>query len=206
MATAQRNVGSFQHDAWLTNKACTMPAIYSEAVLKSPEISEPADPQPSVVRVTNRWQDEPEEEFNPLSADQARQWRLRQHPSPIWRSLAWQIGMGLVAAAGIGLAWQSEMLARSAAYGMFAVVLPQLLLLRGMAGMQGRWSPEALLLRFFVWELVKIALTMAILGSAGKVLDEMSWPALLAGLVVTMKANWLLLAFQTANRSPDGKG
>ena len=183
-----------------------MPAIYSEAVLKSSEVSERTDPQPSVVRVTNRWQDEPEEEFNPLSAEQARQWRLRQAPSPIWRSLAWQIGMGLVAAAGIGLVWQSGMLARSAAYGMFAVVLPQALLLRGMAGVQGRWSPGALLLRFFVWEMVKIALTVAILFSAVKVLGEMSWPALIAGLVVTMKANWLVLALRTANRSPDGKG
>ena len=206
MATAKRRVGSFPHDAWLTNQGCTMPAIYSTAVLKSPEKSRPADSQPSVVRVTNRWQDEPEEEFNPLSAEQARQWRLRQHPSPIWRSLAWQIGVGLVAAAGIGLVWQSEMLARSAAYGMFAVVLPQTLLLRGMAGVQGRWSPGALLIRFFVWEMFKIALTVAILFSASRVLGEMSWPALMAGLVVTMKANWLVLALRTANRSPDRKG
>lgn len=158
------------------------------------------------MRVTNRWQDEPEEEFNSLSAEQARQWRLRQAPSSSWHSLAWQIGMGLVAAAGIGLVWQSGMLARSAAYGMFAVVLPQALLLRGMAGVQGRWNPGALLLRFFVWEMVKIALTVAILFSAVRVLGEMSWPALMAGLVVTMKANWLVLAFRSAKRSPDGKG
>jgi len=206
MAIAKRCVGSFQHDAWLTNTGCTVPAIYSRAVLKSPEISGRADPQPSVVRVTNRWQDEPEEEFNSLSAEQARQWRLRQAPSSGWHSLAWQIGMGLVTGAGIGLVWQSEVLARSAAYGMFAVVLPQALLLRGMAGVQGRWSPGALLLRFFVWEMVKIALTVAILFSAVRVLGEMSWPALMAGLVVTMKANWLVLALRTANRSPDGKG
>jgi ATP synthase protein I len=183
-----------------------MPAIYSEAVLKISEVSERTDPQPNVVRVTNRWQDEPEEEFNSLSAEQARQWRLRQASSPIWRSLAWQIGMGLPAAAGIGLVWQSETLAWSAAYGMFAVVLPQMLLLRGMAGVEGRWSPGALLFRFFVWEMVKIALTVAILFSAVRVLGEMSWPALMAGLVVTMKANWLVLALRTANRSPDGKG
>lgn len=183
-----------------------MPAIYSMAVLKNFDVSERTDPQPSIVRVTNRWQDEPEEEFNTLSAEQARQWRLRQPSRPIWHSLAWQIGMGLVAAVGIGWVWQSAMLAQSAAYGMSAVVLPQVLLLRGMAGVQGRWSPGALLLRFFVWEMVKIALTVAILFSAIRVLGEMSWPALLAGLVVTMKANWLVLALRTANRSPDGKG
>jgi len=52
----------------------------------------------------------------------------------------------------------------------------------------------------------QIALTVAILCSASKMLGEMSWPALIAGLVVTMKANWLLLVFRTANRSPGGKG
>ena len=206
MATAQRSAGSFQHGAWLINQNCTLPDIYSKAVPKSSDVSERTDPQPSVVCVTNRWQDEPEDEFNPLSAEQARQWRLRQPASSSWRSLAWQIGVGLVAAVGIGLVWQSVALARSAAYGMFAVALPQMLLVRGMVGVQGRWSPGALLLRFFVWEIVKIALTVAILFSAVRVLGEMSWPALMAGLVVTMKANWLMLALRTANRSPDGKG
>ena len=156
--------------------------------------------------MTDRWQDEPEEEYKVLNADEARQWRSQQQPNPIWHALAWQTGIGLVASAGVGLIWQSGMLAWSAAYGTFAVVLPQMVLLRGMAGMQGRWSPEARLLRFFIWELVKIALTVAILLSAGRMLGEISWPALIAGLVVTMKANWLLLAFRTANRSPGGKG
>jgi len=156
--------------------------------------------------VTNHWQDDPEEEYKSLNADEARQWRALQQPSPIWRALALQAGIGLVVSAGIGLAGRSEALAWSAAYGMLAVVFPQMLLFRGMAGMQGRWSPDALLLRLLVWELVKIALTVAILCSASKMLGEMSWPALIAGLVVTMKANWLLLVFRTANRSPGGKG
>ena len=154
----------------------------------------------------DRWQDEPDEEYKPLNPDEARQWRSRQPTSPIWHALAWQTGFGLIASEGIGWAWQSEMLAWSSAYGVLAVVLPQMLLMRGMAGMQERWSAQARLLRFFVWELVKIALTVAILLSASKMLGEMSWPALIAGLVVTMKANWLLLAFRTANRSPGGKG
>ena len=163
-------------------------------------------PNPSVVRVTDRWQDEPDEEYKPLNADEVRQWRSQQPPSPIWRALAWQTGFGLIVSAGIGWLWQSEMLAWSAAYGMLAVVLPQVVMTRGMAGMQGRWSPQALLLRFFVWELVKIVLTVAILLSASNMLGEMSWPAVIAGLVVTMKANWILLVFRTASRSPGGKG
>ena len=206
MATAKRSTSTTQRGARLANTNPAMPAIYSRAVLKSAEVSERTGPKLSVVRVTNRWQDEPEEEFNSLNAEQARQWRSSQHPSPAWHALGWQVGVGLVAAAGTGVIWQSGVLMRSVAYGVFAVVLPQMLLLRGMAGVQGRWSSEALLLRFFVWELVKIALTVAILFSAGRVLGAMSWPALIAGLVVTMKANWLLLVFRTANRSPGGKG
>lgn len=158
------------------------------------------------MRVTNRWLDDPEEEFNPLSVEEARQWRLRQRRSPAWYPLAWQLGIGLIASIAIGLGWQSGMLARSAAYGVCAVVFPQALQLRGMADTDRRWRPEALLLRFIVWEAVKIALTLAILYGAHTALGEFSWPALLAGLVVTMKANWFLLVFQTAHRSPDGKG
>lgn len=159
------------------------------------------------MRVTNRWLDEPEEVFTVLSPDEARRWRLRQKASPAWHAVAWQTGVGLAASAIAGLVWQSEMLVRSVAFGVLAVVLPNTLFLRGMAGAGKHWGPEALLLRFLAWELVKIALTIGILYSADKVLGEVSWPALLAGLVVTMKANWLVLVFrQGTNRSSGGKG
>ena len=158
------------------------------------------------LRVTNSWPDDPEEDFQALSADEARQWRLRQKPRPAWHSVIWQAGVGLVAAIATGLLWHSLVLAQSVAFGAFAVVLPNVLLLRGMVGADVRWGPEALLLRLLVWELVKLVLTIAILYSANTVLGEMSWPALLAGLVVTMKANWLMLAFHSANRSPESKG
>ncbi len=174
---------------------------------EKPRIIGACNPYPNVVRVTNRWLDDPEEEFTALSSEEARQWRLRQRLSPAWHSIAWQIGIGLSASTVVGMVWRSGMLAQSVAFGVFAVVLPNTLLLRGMAGAGKHWGPEALLLRLLVWELVKLALTVAILYSADKVLGEMSWPALLAGLVVTMKANWLVLAFQQgANRSSGGKG
>lgn len=43
------------------------------------------------------------------------------------------------------------------------------------------------------WELVKIALTIALLFAAPKVVPHLDWLALLAGFVVTMKAYWLTL-------------
>ena len=41
-----------------------------------------------------------------------------------------------------------------------------------------------------MWEVVKIALTVAMLALAPRVIDELSWPAMLVGLVVTMKVYW----------------
>ena len=97
-------------------------------------------------------------------------------------------------------------MAWSAAFGALAVIVPNAALLRGMSGLQGRLRPEAVVLRFFVWELVKIGLSIAILGGAGRVLGELSWPALLTGLVLTMKVNWFLLAYRPQKNSfPDGK-
>jgi len=52
----------------------------------------------------------------------------------------------------------------------------------------------AAVLGFFVWEVVKIALTVVMLALATRVIDELSWPAMLVGLVVTMKVYWVALA------------
>ena len=53
-------------------------------------------------------------------------------------------------------------------------------------------SPLALTV--FVWELVKIILTVALLLVAPKVILDLSWIALVAGFVVTMKVYWLAMA------------
>jgi len=148
------------------------------------------------VRVKNPWPDDSEDDFRPLSVEQARHWRLQQAVIPAWQLVAWQFAAGAVAALVLGLVWRSTTMAWSAAYGAFAVIVPNAAILRGMSGLQGRLRPEAVVLRFFVWELVKIGLTVAILGGARRVLGELSWPALLTGLVLTMKVNWFLLAYR----------
>jgi ATP synthase protein I len=43
------------------------------------------------------------------------------------------------------------------------------------------------------WEMVKIALTVTLLALAVKVVPHLSWPALLATMVVCMKVSWLAL-------------
>jgi ATP synthase protein I len=46
-----------------------------------------------------------------------------------------------------------------------------------------------------VWEMVKIALSIAMLVIAPRWVSDLSWPALLVGLVLTMKVYWIALAF-----------
>jgi ATP synthase protein I len=49
---------------------------------------------------------------------------------------------------------------------------------------------------FFLWEMVKIGLTIAMLIAAPRLVNDLSWPAMLVGLVVTMKVYWLALGLR----------
>lgn len=142
-------------------------------------------------------------EFKPLSAEEARQWR-EQHPalSP-WRIVAWQAVAGSLAA---GLTWLvsgREALAGSVLYGVLAVVLPASVLARAMSRQSG--AVGAALAGFFVWELVKIVLTVAMLVAAPRLVPQLSWPAMLAGFVVAMKVYWVAMWLHPARRKSTAK-
>jgi ATP synthase protein I len=53
---------------------------------------------------------------------------------------------------------------------------------------------------FFLWELVKILVTVGILLAAQRLVIGLSWPAMLVGLVVTIKVYWVALAFKRKTR------
>lgn len=142
-------------------------------------------------------------EFKPLSAEEARQWR-EQHPalSP-WRIVAWQAVAGSLAA---GLTWLvsgREALAGSVLYGVLAVVLPASVLARAMSRQSG--AAGSALAGFFVWELVKIVLTVAMLVAAPRLVPQLSWPAMLAGFVVAMKVYWVAMWLHPARRKSTAK-
>lgn len=81
----------------------------------------------------------------------------------------------------------------SALYGALAVAIPAALFVRG--AMRGSQAGEqsAAMLRFFVWELIKLALTIAFLAASPWVVGDLSWLALLAGVVIAMKMYWVAL-------------
>jgi ATP synthase protein I len=49
---------------------------------------------------------------------------------------------------------------------------------------------------FFVWEMAKVGLTVAILFVATSEVTDLRWPAMLVGMVVTMKVYWLALGMR----------
>ncbi len=138
--------------------------------------------------------DNAEEEFTPLTAQQVQDLRRTQPLLSVWRVVAAQMGVGLlVALASWGVSGKTSV-GVSAGYGALAVVIPAALFARGLTRRMNSLHAGAAVLGFFVWEVVKIALTVAMLALATRVIDELSWPAMLVGLVVTMKVYWVALA------------
>ena len=141
-----------------------------------------------------------ETDFKPLSAEEARLWRGRNPALSPWRIVAWQaVAGGLVALLAWLLSGRAE-IAGSVGYGALAVVLPAALLARGLSRQAG--AAGSALAGFFVWELVKIALTVAMLLAAPKLVPHLSWLALLAGFVVAMKVYWVAVWLHPARRKP----
>jgi len=142
-------------------------------------------------------------DFKPLTAQEAQEWRQRHPAVSVWRLVAAQALMGmLVALLTWGVSGKSH-LAWSVGYGALSVVLPAALFARGMARQQRAATANAAMVGFFGWELVKIMLTVAMLAAAPKLVPQLSWLALLAGMVVTMKTYWIALMVRSGVRKTD---
>ncbi len=155
-------------------------------------------PQPVKQAFADETDEALEPDFKPLTAEQARQWRESNPLLSLWRIVGWQVVAGaLVAALAWMLSGRSEV-AWSAGYGALAVVVPAALMARGLSRQAG--VAGAALAGFFVWELVKVVLTVAMLLAAPKLVPGLSWLALLAGFVVAMKVYWVAMWLHPARR------
>jgi len=143
--------------------------------------------------------------FRQISAEEAQTLRQRNPPLSPWRVVVWQAAVGLLVAL---LTWgltQNRVAGASAAYGAMAVVLPAALFARGLSRQRTAANAGAALTGFFVWEMVKIALTVAMLVLAPRLISNLNWLALLAGFVVTMKVYWVAVWLRPARRDPINK-
>ncbi len=137
---------------------------------------------------------EADDDFRPLSRAEAEALRSRLPVLSPWRVIAVQAAAGALCVAVAGLAGNAG-LGASALYGMGAVVLPQIVLARGVTRSRGG-NAVAAAFGFLVWELAKIGLAVAMLAAASRVVNPLSWPALLVTMVVCMKVSWLALLWQ----------
>lgn len=144
-------------------------------------------------------QEAEEPEVRRWSAEEVRQLRVKNPPVSPWRVVAGQVVVGLLVALAAWLLTGKQNVGWSAGYGALAVVIPAALFARGLTGRFASLNPMAAVMGFFVWEMVKIFLTVAMLFAAPRLVVGLSWPAMLVGLVVTMQVYWAALLLGPRN-------
>ncbi|MEI6619698.1 MAG: ATP synthase subunit I [Betaproteobacteria bacterium] len=144
------------------------------------------------------WQEDSDEGFVPLTSEQARALRERHPGMSAGRVVAMQTLCALVLS---GLAGLITPWGWSVAYGAFAVVFPSALFARGISPRPWASSALSAVATLLVWEIVKVVLTLAVLFGARWLVKDLSWPALLAGLVITLKVHWLAMAIEPKSQA-----
>jgi ATP synthase protein I len=112
-----------------------------------------------------------------------------------WRVVMVQLLAGLAVAAVVWLVTRGATQVVSSLWGTAAVVVPGALMARGMSRRVVA-NPGALVFGFLFWELVKIAVTVALLVLAARSVPDLHWLALLITMIVCMKVNWLALLWR----------
>jgi len=112
-----------------------------------------------------------------------------------WIVVLSQVVVGIVVAAMA--AWLVDArVALSALYGSAVVALPGALMARGATSRLSALSPPVSALSMLGWEMVKVAVSIVMLVLAPRVVDGLSWPAMLATMVLCMQSYWLALLWR----------
>jgi ATP synthase protein I len=139
----------------------------------------------------------------PLTADQARRLREKHPPVSPWWVVAGQVAVGLVAALAAWGVTGRQNVGWSTGYGALAVVIPAAIFARGITSRFSSANAASAAAGFMVWEMVKIASTIVLMAAAPKLVADLSWPAMLVGLVLAMKVYWVALAFKPRTRQTE---
>jgi ATP synthase protein I len=149
-----------------------------------------------MTRILPEDQEEAQDVFEPLTAEQAQALRKQLPLLSVWRVVLAQALVGLLLAMVVWWVTARMSAVYSAMYGAMAVILPAALFARGLTSRMASINVGAAVFGFFLWEMVKIGLTVAMLFAAPRLVNDLSWPAMLVGLVVTMKVYWVALGLR----------
>lgn len=140
-------------------------------------------------------------DFTPLTAEQAQVLREQQPSTSPWSIVGLQVVVGcLVALAAWGLTGK-PVSGWSAAYGALAVVIPGVLFARGLMSQFASINAVTAGFGFFVWEAIKIAVSVGMLFAAPRLVVGLDWLAMLIGLIVTLKVYWLALLMRPKRKT-----
>ena len=142
-----------------------------------------------------------DEDFKPLTREEAQKLREASPSLSPWRVVAWQLMVGLVLA---GAAWAvtgRSNVAWSALYGALAVIIPAALFARGLMSQFSSMNAVTAGFGFFVWEAMKISVSVGMLFAAPRLVTDLDWLAMLISLMVTLKVYWLALLMRPQRRT-----
>lgn len=147
--------------------------------------------------VRNGFEDETEvAPIRALTREEAQSLRVKHPPLSPWRVIAVQVVIGVTAAALAEWLSSRPGLMWSALYGAATAVLPGALMARGMTSRLSGMSVGSSAVSVMWWSMVKTGVSIAMLMLAPKLVQPLSWPALLATLALCLQVYWVALLWR----------
>jgi len=136
------------------------------------------------------------ENYRRLTAQEAAALSANDPSVSPWWVVAAQAAVGTVVALLAWLLGGSEEYGWSALYGAVTAVVPGALMARGVTSRLTSVSPGVSAVSVMLWESVKMAVSVAMLVMAPRLVRPLSWPALLAALAVCLSVYWFALLWR----------
>ena len=138
--------------------------------------------------------------FRKLTSAEAAELQRRLPALSPWKVVAAQMALGaLVAAAAWAVA--DAGVALSALYGALVVVLPAALMARGTTSPLSRLTVATSVVSVMFWAGVKMGASVLMLVLAPRIVQPLSWPALLVALVLCMQVYWFALLWRGRSKN-----
>ena len=134
--------------------------------------------------------------ITPLTRAEAQALRVRSPQVSPWRVVAAQVAVGCLSAVVVALVLGRPEFIGSALYGALIAVLPGALMARGMTSKVSSLSIGSSAFSVMLWSTVKIGVSIVMLMLAPRLVQSLSWPVLLATLVLCMQMYWVALLWR----------
>ena len=141
------------------------------------------------------WKDEQETPSAPPLTRAEVQGLLQRKPQvSVWRVVALQAVVGLVVALGAWFFSGGKLsVVLSALYGAAIIAVPSALFALSIQLWLSKLKPGVAVYGFALGELLKIGLTIVLLFFAPRIVQPLSWAAMLIAVVVTLQVYWVAL-------------